>query len=183
MVSVASIAPGVRRIKQAALARELGVSRQAINDLQARGIIPRSEDGLIDVDLARHAIGSRVHPSGKTVEALNAPPSSPESRQDDEKMSYNLAKTLREVSEARMAQLKLRQMQGELVSMEKVRAASMRMSRMLRDSVLGVPSRIAQTLATETDSHKIEQSLQEALRRALDDISKLNEDDIRKLET
>ena len=69
MASAASIvAP---KLSQAALARELDVSRQAVNDLVKRGILPIDKDGLIDVELARHAIANRVRPSGKTAAALN----------------------------------------------------------------------------------------------------------------
>ena len=177
---------GVRRIKPADLARELGVSRQAINDLQKRGKLPRSDDGLVDVDLARHAIASRVRPSGKTAGALTAPPP-PKSAfgvtpPEVEQVSYMEAKRQREMAEAKMAQIKLRQLEGELVSFEGVRAAATRMSRMSRDSVLGVPSRIAPVLANESDPHKIEQLLIDYLRRALDDVAKLNSEDLRKLE-
>lgn len=178
---------GVRRIKPAELARELGVSRQAINDLQKRGKLPRSDDGLVDVDLARHAIASRVRPSGKTAGALTTPATPAPvfgggMSVDAEQVSYMEAKRQREMAEAKIAQLKLRQMEGDLVSIEKVRAASMRMARMLRDAVLGVPSRIAQTIANETDAHLVEQSLMASLRRALDDIATLNVEDIKRLE-
>jgi len=189
MTTTATRDAGVRRIKPAELARELGVSRQAINDLQKRGKLPRSDDGLVDVDLARHAIANRVRPSGKTSSALTAPPQQPAGigaaggmQADAEQVSYMEAKRQRESAEAKIAQLKLRQMEGELVSIEKVRAASMRMARMLRDAVLGVPSRIAQTLASESDSHQIEQTLMKSLRRALDDIASLNVEDIKRLE-
>jgi hypothetical protein len=188
MTTTATRDAGVRRIKPAELARELGVSRQAINDLQKRGKLPRSDDGLVDVDLARHAIANRVRPSGKTAGALTAPPPPAGNgtfsgmQADAEQVSYMEAKRQRESAEAKIAQLKLRQMEGELVSIEKVRAASMRMARMLRDSVLGVPSRIAQTLASESDSHQIEQTLMASLRRALDDIANLNVEDIKRLE-
>jgi hypothetical protein len=52
------------------------------------------------------------------------------------------------------------------------------MGRMTRDSVLGVPSRIAPVLANEGDAHKIEQLLIEYLRRALDDTAKLSVSDL-----
>jgi hypothetical protein len=184
MTTTATRDSGVRRIKPAELARELGVSRQAINDLQKRGKLPRSDDGLVDVDLARHAIASRVRPSGKTAGALTAPPPQTGGGMsvDSEQVSYMEAKRQRESAEAKIAHLKLRQMEGELVSIEKVRAASMRMARMLRDAVLGVPSRIAQTIANETDAHQIEQTLMASLRRALDDIANLNVEDIKRIE-
>ena len=114
MASAASIvAP---KLSQAALARELDVSRQAVNDLVKRGILPIDKDGLIDVELARHAIANRVRPSGKTAAALNG--ASPAAAPADSEAtatasdsapitSYHVAKTLREAAEAKMANLRL----------------------------------------------------------------------------
>ena len=112
------------RVTQAELARRLGVSRQAINNLQASGRIPRSADGRIDEDEARIAIANSVHPASKTATAIGAGAAIVESaasraaqRQaisNDPEMSYHVAKTLREVAEAQMAALKLRQMKEEL---------------------------------------------------------------------
>lgn len=120
MTMTATRDAGVRRIKPAELARELGVSRQAISDLQKRGKLPRSDDGLVDVDLARHAIANRVRPSGKTAGALTTPhpPAGGHMAADAEQVSYMEAKRQRESAEAKIAQLKLRQMEGDLVSIE-----------------------------------------------------------------
>lgn len=109
------------RVTQAELARRLGVSRQAINDLQNKGRIPRSPDGRIDEDEARAAIAMSVHPASKTATAIgaHAPAHTALDAQaaaisKDPEMSFHVAKTLREVAEAKMAALKLRQMQDEL---------------------------------------------------------------------
>lgn len=145
--------------------------------------MPRTEDGLIDVELARHAIASRVRPSGKTASALSAPADEKAGTEPDEsRISYMEAKRLGEIARARTDQIKLRQLEGELVSRDGVRIAASRMSRMLRDSVLGVPSRISQLLAHETDSHKIEQALTVALRASLDDVAKINAEDLMRIE-
>lgn len=106
------------RVTQAELARRLGVSRQAINDLQNKGRIPRSADGRIDEDEARAAIAMSVHPASKTATAVGGAVPSLQDRAaevaKDPEMSYHVAKTLREVAEAQMAALKLRQMKDEL---------------------------------------------------------------------
>lgn len=112
------------RVTQAELARRLGVSRQAINALQNQGRIPRSPDGRIDEDEARHAIAMSVHPASKTASAVQgtlpdaASPSigakAGATVSKDPEMSYHVAKTLREVAEAQIAALKLRAMKDEL---------------------------------------------------------------------
>lgn len=127
------------RLKPAELARELGVSRQAIHDLQERGILPRSEDGLIALAEARAAIANNIHPGGKTAARLpeeTAPP-------HEQKIDFHTARTLREFTEAKRAVIKLRIEQGELAPIADV-------DRMLRSAVLnareflrGEPKRLA----------------------------------------
>lgn len=155
MASAALIAPSVRRVKPAELARELGVSRQAIHDLQERGKIPRSEDGLIDVELARVAISSRVRPSGKTAAAVIAPAETKPVQQPDtsEPQNYYLAKTLREIAEAKIADLKYRQMQGLLVDVVQIQRAATTLAAMTRSAFEKIPDKLAERLAVETDAN------------------------------
>ena len=51
MASAASTS--IRRVKPAELARELGVSRQAVHDLIARNILSKDADGKIDAEMAK----------------------------------------------------------------------------------------------------------------------------------
>lgn len=105
------------RVRQAELARRLGVSRQAIGDLVGRGILAVGEDGLIDEAEARAAIAANVHPTGKTAAALpkDVPPTPEAPTPPPTKaISYHDAKTLREYTEAQRAALKLRQEIGDL---------------------------------------------------------------------
>lgn len=90
-------------------------------------------------------------------------------------------RTRREAAEMQMAELRAAELAASLVSAERVRAAAMRMSRMLRDSLLAIPAKIAPTLATETDPHQVEQRLTAALRRALDDIASMTANDLERL--
>lgn len=107
------------RVTQAELARRFEVSRQAINDLVTRGVLSTGHDGLIDIDDARRAIAMSVHPKGKTAGAVSDVPFPPaksdiDKVKADPEMSFHIAKTMRELAEAKMAGLKLRQMQDEL---------------------------------------------------------------------
>ena len=133
MASAALTAP--RRVRKAQLARELGVSRQAISNLVKRGVLSEDKDGLVDVELARHAIASRVSPDSKTSQALSVVPApagqpvAPQALaagQPVEELaitSYHVAKTLNESAQAKMNHLKLREMQGELIRVDAVRTA------------------------------------------------------------
>lgn len=112
------------RVRQAELARRLEVSRQAIGDLVARGILKVGEDGLIDVATARAAIAANVHPTAKTAAAARPePPETPPPPPAQTKptaLDYHGARTLREYTEAQRAALKLRQELGELAPLAEV---------------------------------------------------------------
>ena len=173
MASAASIvAP---KLSQAALARELDVSRQAVNDLVKRGILPIDKDGLIDVELARHAIANRVRPSGKTAAALNgaspaAAPADSEAAASDSApiTSYHVAKTLREAAEAKMANLRLAEMERKLIDKDRASAGAFTAFRQLRDALGVLPRKVAPAAAVATDVREVEALIARAIREALD---------------
>lgn len=92
--------------------------------------------------------------------------------------AYWDARTLREESEAAIAAMKRRQMEGDLVERRRVEEASMRIGRTLRDAVLAVPTKLAPELSHLTDSWEIEQRIAAALRQVLDDVAKMTSDDL-----
>lgn len=173
MASAQSIATA--RATQAELARQLGVSRQAINDLVKRRVLDVGQDGRIDVEMARVALANRVRPSSKTAAALTsptapaiavpAPPAAPSA--PDTVTSYHVAKTLREAAEAKIAQLKLSEMQGQLVRAETVRAETARLAAALRESILQLPARLTPVLAAESDPAKLHDLLERELHQVL----------------
>jgi len=92
--------------------------------------------------------------------------------------AYWDARTLREQSEAAIADMKRRQMEGDLVERKRVEEAAMRIGRMLRDAVLGVPTKLAPEVSHLSDAWEIEQRLSAALRQVLDDVAKMTTDDL-----
>lgn len=166
------------RATQAELARQLGVSRQAINDLVKRRVLEVGQDGRLDVELARVALANRVRPSSKTAAGLQQSPSAapitvpqPAASQPDTVTSYHVAKTLREAAEAKIAQLKLSEMQGQLVRADTVRAEAARLAAALRESLLQLPARLTPVLAAETDPAKLHDLLDTELRQVLAQIT------------
>jgi len=136
------------RVRQAELARQLAVKRQAINDLVTRGILQVGDDGLIDVIEARAAIAANVHPGGKTAvavhsESTTSPP--PASTEDPKPkiMDYHGARTLREYTEAQRAALKLRQEIGELAPKAEIERLMRLAVLSAREYLLGEPPRLA----------------------------------------
>jgi len=174
MTSAASIAS--QRVRPAQLARLLGVSRQSLGELIDRGIVERGTDGLVDVDLARHAIANRVRPSAKTAQALTTPPppsAPPSADPDANATSYHVAKTMRESAEAQIARLKLAQMRGELIARTEVRQAAFAVLRSVRDQMLAMPARLSPLLAAETDPAACYRLLDAELRQALAHLQQL----------
>jgi hypothetical protein len=174
MASAAAATP--QRRNQAGLARELGVSRQAISDLIKRQIIPIAADGLIDVEVARMAIASRVRPSGKTnagatpttapAQTVTSTQAAPEAGADAQ-LSYHVAKTLREAAEAKIAQLKLAEMRGELVRADEIRASLSKRAASFREGLLQIPSRLSAQLAAETSQAAVHALLDAELRSVM----------------
>ena len=186
MASAALTAP--RRVRKAQLARELGVSRQAISNLVKRGVLSEDKDGLVDVELARHAIASRVSPDSKTSQALSVVPAvataaqpaaaaspQPPSGQPVEEMAitnYHVAKTLNESAMAKMNHLKLREMQGELIRVDAVRTAVASAMSMARESLMQIPTRLAAILAGESDASAIHRMLESEIITALQELGR-----------
>ena len=187
MASAALTAP--RRVRQAQLARELGVSRQAINKLVQRKVISADQDGLIDVELARHAIASRVSPDSKSSQAISVLPAvatiptasaaaTPAAAADSAALdegtivNYHVAKTLNETAQARMNQLKLKEMQGELIRLADVRTAVAGSMAMAREALMQVPTRLSAILAGVSDASEIHRLLDEEIVSALQELGR-----------
>lgn len=167
----------IQRLTESGLARQLKVSRQAVHELVKRGVLSKDKDGLIDFELAKHALTNRVRPSGKTAAALqDNPPPQPTTQADaaaePEITSYHVAKTLREAAEAQIARLKLAEMQGEVIRSDAVRATWTARIVSARDVLLQIPSRLAPVLAAETNPTTVAILLEDEIGRAMDELSR-----------
>ncbi|MGB7422901.1 MAG: HTH domain-containing protein [Comamonas sp.] len=182
------------RLTQAQLARELGVSRQAIHKHVVAGTLAMGEDGKIDLDAARAAMQT-LHPGAKTVQALvagsapttPAPAAAPEPSHvvipaqathflgdaDERGMptSYHVARTLRETEEARIAKLKREEMEGLLIRVSAVEAAWAASLAAVREHLLQLRARLAPLLAAENDPLKIDAMLGEEHAQALQQLA------------
>lgn len=141
------------------MARDLGVSRQAVHELVKRGVLSKDKDGLIDVEMAKLALLNRVRPSGKTIQTLQdspvpaaqtaAPLVQPLTEPDEnaEITSYHVAKTLREAAEAQIARLKLAEMKGKFLVKDDFERYLFNAGRMLRDTLTNCARRIGAEVA------------------------------------
>lgn len=127
-------------------------------------------------DLSRAGNGANAKPHA----APSAPsqPDTPISGQLRNDAAFRQAHTHEKVYAAKKAELEYKKLAGELVERKRVEDAAYTIGRMMRDSVLSVPTRLAPELADISDAWEIEQRIAAALRRVLDDVSKLAEADL-----
>lgn len=88
--------------------------------------------------------------------------------------NYQKAKAAREFFNAKLSELEYQVKAGKLVSADRVKAESFKIARRLRDSILGVPERIAAELAVMDDPRMIAIFVKEHLADSLKDLSDLN---------
>lgn len=141
-----------QKLTESGLARDLGVSRQAVHELVKRQILSKDKDGLIDVEMAKLALLNRVRPSAKTAQTISetptpAPVAEPAPQQATEITSYHVAKTLREATEAQISRHKLLEMQDKVVAKADIDAALFEISRAVRDGLTNCAKRIAAEVA------------------------------------
>jgi hypothetical protein len=170
----------VRLLTPTEFAAEVGVSKQAVNDLLRRNVIVRNEVGLIDVELAKLALQHRLRPGSKIAAALastasGAQPAAQEPAQaatappaGTTDTSFNAARTEREWEEAAISKLRRQQMEGAVIERESATRTVFTLARGLRDSLTPIGRRLAAKAAALTEPHAIDQLYTAELRVALD---------------
>jgi phage terminase Nu1 subunit (DNA packaging protein) len=151
-------------VTQSALARRLNVTRQAVHDLVKRRVLEPDANGLIDLDLAKHALERKTRPSGKTAAALEPPAPA-----DQE--THHAARTRRERAEADLAELKLAEQRGEVIRTAAVRATWAASLASARDRLLTVPDRCAAVLAAEGNPQRVHELLTKEIHAAMSELA------------
>lgn len=152
------------RVTQAALARVLGVKRQAINALAARKILIFGEDGRIDIDEAKEAIKNNLHPTSKTSDAVRNDDTSqtpaPATAPAVPSLSYQTIKTMREMVELNIAETRLRETRGQLVDAASVRKLLANAGAQIGLILDRIPDRLAPRLVSGGTEQQIHAMLQ-----------------------
>ncbi|MBF0260445.1 MAG: hypothetical protein HQL97_01235 [Magnetococcales bacterium] len=175
-----------------AYARHRGCAPNAVSKAIATGRISRESDGLIDPVKAdaewerntnqERAVAQKTVPtpaknSGLVRAATRTDPAeSPVSdRELAEKIqgapNYQISRAIRETYNAKMARLDYEERQRKLLRAEDVEREAFELGRRVRDRLLNIPSRVAATLAAETDFKTIERLLVQELRTAMEELS------------
>lgn len=130
------------------------------------GRIPRLEDGSIDPAAADAAWLANTRPREDSVDAGEdvaggTPPAG----------SMQAARLRKELALAQLRELELRQKSGELIEVESVRRMWFERGRTVRDLLLGLPPRLAASLAAESDQAAVRVLLDREIRAALEALS------------
>jgi hypothetical protein len=141
-------------MRQTEYARHRGVSAAAVSRAIREGRITVQADGRIDpvaADAQWEAnTRKRADPRSQPIEASGV--SAGHSQAGEE--TYLAARTRREQAEAHLAELRVRQACGELVSAAEVRTEMAVKISALRDRFLNIGARLAPVLAAETDPQR-----------------------------
>lgn len=181
-------------LSRKAFADSQGWSPSYVTKLGSQGRLIMSPDGKsVDVDATLAKLGKTADPSKEGVRqrhvdtrtqrdvrsqvTADAPDTAePQGGSSD----YYTHKASREKYLSLLAQAEYDKVCGNTVERQAVEEASHRYARLLRDSVMGLPKQISSDLAAITDPWKLERELTDRLRKMLEDVTKLGEDDLNK---
>lgn len=93
---------------------------------------------------------------------------------ENEPSAYQKSKAAREFFNAKIARLNYEERAGTLVDAAQVKAESFKIGRRVRDSMLGLPERVAAELANMTEPREIAVYLKEQIAGALKDLDNIN---------
>ncbi len=162
------------RITQAEFARRHGWSKQYVAKLVKQGRV-KLEGGKIDPVAAKAAIDQLGEPStGLRESPVQARPetSAPLPLDNRKVVDYAAARTMREAYRAKMARLDYEEREGKLFEAGKVYEEGFQTGRQVRDALLGIPDRIADILAAETDPARVRKRLFQEVEEALEQLVK-----------
>ena len=147
------------KITRAEYARRKGWSKPYVSKLVQTGKITLDDKNLLDPDVADNELIANSGPSADDVE------------QNKKGVTFNTARTMREVYAARLARLEYELKSGQVVPLEEVTRREFNAARVARDVLLNIPDRIAPVIAGETNVDKIHKQITAEIYTALEALS------------
>ncbi len=95
-------------------------------------------------------------------------PVDPETKKDPK---FIESQARREMFKAKLTELEYQELVGELIPAKDVDDEWFRLARLVRDTMLNIPARIADQLAHETDQRKVQDLLEQEIYQALETLS------------
>jgi len=155
------------------LAKEFGVSRQAVEKAAKAGRLTVFDGGLFDLAVARvqwdaNRQRRRARPGAQRPDAGDQTGADGAGGSGGgEGSGYWSSKTRRETAEAAIAELKLAELAGTLVLRDQVNRTLFVAARVMRDQMLAIAPRLAASLGPVTDPKLIELRIADEVRVAL----------------
>lgn len=196
MVNGEVLATSEKFLTRSAFAVQQGWSPSYVTKLGYQGrLVLCPNEKFIDVDATLAQLRSTADPRKQYVRNLHsaarieknvrahlrpdAPPDEADESCSDPKYWSN--RTRREGALAELAELELGKKRGDLVERLRVETASFAAGRMLRDTVLGLPTQLAPVLASMKDASQIETKLRDALEQVFSDAERMTADDLSRI--
>lgn len=161
-----------KRLSQAALARELGISPGRVTQLAQRGM------PLFSVDAARAWRAQNVAPMATGKDNAGALPQSDRMHDfgvdDDGEQApagYLKSRARREAAEASMAEMRERELAGELIRVTAIESVLAAALAQFREALLQIPNRIGPQLAAESDAGAVINTLEQEISNALHNLA------------
>jgi hypothetical protein len=156
-------------MSQAEYGRHRGKTRQYIGQLLKAGVLVM-RGGKVDVEASDAVLDDQPVDdpvASPTMQAsVNQPPPRPTA--DGQGASFGQARTIEMVFRAKLRRLEFETKQGKLIDADQYRNAAANAIRTFRDALLGIPDRLATTLAAESDPKKVHLALRTELTRELE---------------
>jgi hypothetical protein len=157
------------------LARELGITRQAVSKAEKAGRISRAANGDFDLDAAR--IQYRLHTDPEQqLRSLQQERSTPAGVAVLERPSYEFegdakalvaAKARREQAEAQIAELELAEKRGEIIANADHKRVVFALCRSICDALMPLADRITPLVAAESEPAKVHAVITAEIRQVL----------------
>jgi len=162
-------------------AKHMGVSPAYVTKLKSQGrLVMREVDGkqVVDFEMSDRLVRNTTD-LGRAGNGRNASPTATPSRPvaplaESGKVDaiFRQAQAQERAFAAKIEELKYKEMAGQLIRADAVRAAWAKRIASTRDALLQIPHRLAPVLAAESDLERVGQILEDELRLALAELSR-----------
>ena len=158
-------------LSQAAIGRALGLSPAAMTKLKKQGMPVHSVEAAQAWRRARQNIAQRKPEPPQLRHHAPLPEASTPTVANDE--SQDQARTRREIAEANLAELRLRELRGDLVRVEKIKAQHQRRVAAMREAFLQLPARVVPLLLADSSATALEVTLKREINAALRQVTEV----------
>ena len=160
-------------------ARHIGASPAYVSKLKRQGrLVTREVDGkqVVDFELSDRLVRNTTDLS-RAGNGRNASPNAAPTRPvaplaETGRVDALFRQAQERAFAAKIEELKYKEMAGQLIRTDAVRAAWAKRITLARDALLQIPHRLAPVLAAESDMERVSQLLEDELRQVLDELSR-----------